>query len=341
MNIDLHIFQSRRVKVGIFTCAVLAAGYFVLFNRSDDLEEKKQSKLPPLPTESMWNSDFEESKIAFSSNGNPSFGAEDEKRGSEPFRLPSEAKKQKEPKLEKELISEIQEPEPLAFEPLPSLLKSRRGVEASAEKNRPPLPKPEEQNRLRMTAGSLLYCQLLEPLSSLAPNSMVRARLSQSHPENGQDVFPQGTELLGLLESVKGGRLYLSNEWQVRMEDGSSVSIQAVAQDAGFDLTEGLYTSNDGQAGFATTAVETESGDGKQLLGKIASAVGRASQDRLRTVFGEQIPITQRNLILESAASIVEHQIGKLDEGRRASLQEFRVEAGRDFYLMLTGDSFE
>ena len=121
-----------------------------------------------------------------------------------------------------------------------------------------------------------------------------------------------------------------------RTPSGERIGFEAELQEKGFDSARSIFLASDGQVGLSSVQEQKDAENiGRILLGKTAAAIGRISQDRVRTVFGEEVSPSIRNLVLEAGSTGLEHLIKKDRDGDGNELSKAFIESGTEFYLLI------
>lgn len=226
-------------------------------------------------------------------------------------------------------------PEP--FQPIPSLIASERATPESQSTTAPESPTPAT---LAIEPGALLHCQLTSTVSSDQGNAPVQAILTRPFIRRGRPILPVGTRLIGKLQGGKEDRMYFANEWKAELPSGQWIALNGQVQEKAYDLSSGKYLASDGQTGLpAITQTPPNQSNQKwlNLLGTFGSAATRVAQNRTRTAFGDHIPASARNVVLEGGGDLIEDWMAVLtvrpEAGFSPQRERLPLVAGTRFYL--------
>lgn len=343
MNIYWRTVEFVKSRTGKYVAfSGLAVIAFVLANewreKKDEQADNKVAALPRLPSKSLWDSEntTEDGK---GDSRQDSFQASESREDYRPFRpkAPQSEKVEipKSPKPERAIIK------PESFVARPSLIKFERQAEIQEISQIEESDEPNHEKSIKLEQGSLLHGQLLATVSSSQDGSMVLAQLTRSLVDEGQVLLPAETRLYGKLGKItKTNRMLFDENWLAVTPDGKQVKFLAELQENGFSAETGFYSIADGQLGLPVVVVdEPNQNQGKKLLGKTVSAIGRLSQESVRTLFGEQVPATARNIVLEGGSVAVDHYVDSLRSTEWQKKPEVLVEVGRKFYLEVSSEA--
>lgn len=338
MNIYWRAVEFVKSRTGKYVAfSGLAVIAFVLVGEWREKKGKeagdKVAALPRLPSKTLWDSESttEDGK---GESRQDSFQASESREDYRPFRPEAPQSEQveipKSPKTERAVIK------PEFFASCPSLIKFERQVEIPEPSKLEESDSPNHEKPIELEQGRLLHGQLLATVSSSQGGSMVLAQLTRSLVDEGLVLLPAGTRLFGkLAQTTKTNRMLFDETWLAVTPTGERVEFSAELQENGFSSETGFYAVTDGQLGLPGILInETNKNFGKELLGKTVSAIGRLSQENVRTLFGEQVPATARNIVLEGGSVVVDHYVDRLKSTEQERGKEILVEAGRGFYLM-------
>ena len=329
-----YFFRSRTGSYLIF-CLVAAwiagvAGFNEWKKQRDTDRDDEIVALPRIASKTLWEEDAELISGEFENSG---FVASEVHENYQPLRpaikrseiIESEPKPKEEPQKE--------------FKPWPSLIKfEQEDIPEKLVEAEPPKPVNDEEPKIVLEDGGLLHGQLLAQINAGEAGAQVTARLTRSLVQEGRIVLPIDTRLVGKLANItQEQRFIFDSSWLAITSSGEKITFKAQLQERGYDALTRIFSASDGQLGFPSIVVnDSQENQGKALLGKAASAIGRFSQDRFRTVFGEQIPTTVRNVALEGGSAAIEYYAGQLKGQReQASEPASFVEAGEEFYLSI------
>ena len=343
MNIYWRTVEFVKSRTGKYVAfSGLAVIAFILVNewreKKDEHADDKVAALPRLPSKTLWDSEntTEDGK---GESRQDSFQASESREDYRPFRpeAPHGEKVEipKSPKPERAIIK------PESFVARPSLIKFERQAEVPEPSKLKESDSPQHEKSIELEQGSLLHGQLLATVSSSQGGSMVLAQLTRSLVDEGQVLLPAGSRLYGKLgKTTKTNRMLFDETWLAVTPTGERVEFSAELQEKGFSSETGFYAVTDGQLGLPGISIdESNKNLGKELLGKTVSAIGRLSQESVRTLFGEQVPATARNIVLEGSSVAVDHYVDGLKNQDVTSEPIVLVEAGRKLYLLVRGSA--
>lgn len=256
----------------------------------------------------------------------------------ESFQPPVETLPAPEPILPILNLDPLPQSDPDPFQPISSLIASERAAPEPQSTTVPEPPTPV----LSIEPGALLHCQLTSTVSSDQGNAPVQAILTRPFIRRGRPILPVGTRLIGKLQGGKEDRMYFADEWQAEFPSGQWVTLNGQVQEKAYNMTSGQYLASDGQNGLpAITQTPPDKGNQRwlRLLGTFGSAATRVAQNRTRTAFGDHIPASARNVLLEGAGGLIEDWMSGLGvrPGTSSSLQKERLSlvVGTAFYISI------
>ena len=326
----LDFFKSRAGKtVGAALLVLVGILAFKIFqDRKEALESKENGFLPPSQQLKLW--DDPENEL---SEDNDHLAVA---RPYKKFQPPEQKKFVVVKTPEKETAQPVMFKPSDDFEPLPSLIKSQRVI----------APQVKEQNSERaekappvIPQGTLLHCQLVMPVETTAPNTPVVARLTKPLILRGKLIAPSGTQIFGQYRSNKGERVFLGEQWRLIAGHQRQLNLKASAMQKQYDAARNLYGLSDGKLGLEGRIAKTKkpNSDWKAVVGTLASATGKLAQERVRTVLGDQIPLTGRNALLEGSTALIDQRMEQLKAKDCANEPVTGLVAGLEFYLLVEG----
>ena len=327
----LDFFKTRGGRLFLAAVIVLMglAAFKVFNNRNEVLQAKNGGPLPNLEHSTLWGSP--ETEL---SDTNDQLSIE------KPY-------KRFEPQERKQLVV-IQKPERATFDlkpfqpsedfvPLPSLIKSQRIIGQPTKRLEPVslrLIFPEIDH------GTLLHCQLVSPVDTAVSASPVVARLTKPLIQRGKLIAPIGTKIYGLYRSSKGNRVYLDEQWKIVAGEQLQLSLKASALEQQYDPSLNFFGLSDGRLGLLArvTGKRDDPGTLKSVVGTLASATAKLAQERVRTVLGDQVPLSARNVLLEGSRAAIDQKLEGITNKDGSYGTALEVDAGTEFYLLVENE---
>lgn len=324
----LDFFKTRGGKFAGAALVVLVglSAFKILNDRSETLKAKNEGARSTSEGSTLWGS----SETEFSDTN-------DHLSVEKPY-------KRFEPKERKHLVV-IQKPEKHLFNlkpfkpsgdfvPLPSLIKSQRIVAPTTTN---PEPTSLKEAPIEILHGTLLHCQLVSPVDTTMSAAPVVARLTRPLIQKGRLIAPAGAKIYGQYQSHKGSRVFFGEQWRLAAAKQLQLTLKASALQKQHDTSQDLFGLSDGKLGLVGKLVEQQEGTSgwKTVVGTLASATGKLAQERVKTVLGEQVPLSARNALLEGTTTLIDQRLERLKAKDRSNDPVVELIAGVEFYLMI------
>lgn len=207
--------------------------------------------------------------------------------------------------------------------------------EHSPLKEAPRIPAASTQVKLpSLEMGAVVHCQLIAPVLADQKDAPVIARLTRSLIREGITVIPKGSQLFGKVQSSKDGRVFLQSEWTIRNSAGKQMTISAFAREKGHDFSNnklGLPDLQENQPKRPDT--------GGTILGNVVKGIAALGKDTVRTEFGEYIPGTTRNVIINGSTQVLDTLLPDTSTREKESEPSYFVPAGLEFTLVVSSPS--
>jgi len=344
----IHLFYKgldfiRSWTGRIFLLCVLGLWGLFSFAGSETESHKrrvsKKNKLPKIPQASLWDE-------AESDEGNPGQGGSFAVSQTNPDFRPLILRKEKEVEgvksyEEQAPVEEVLKQSAEEWVPLPKLILSQRsatseGLSVSEDSViKVENEKPDEDQGLKN--GDLLHCQLLSSVTSEFQGREILARMTRPLVRNGRVIFDSGTLLSGRLERVtQSGRFLMDATWSLKGKDEKPVRFTAVALEKKHDPVTGSIGADDGMIGLPSFPNFDQGKNQKNpenVAIDVISVIARLGQSKINTVFGEQVPLSVRNVALEGGKELFSSELGSR---KQTSVEDLpTIHAGAEFYLRI------
>jgi len=198
-----------------------------------------------------------------------------------------------------------------------------------------PVPEVRKQPEVELPPGLLLRCRLFNGIESNLPETPLIAHVIYDIRINGKVVVPRGSEIHGTVRADdQRGRVMTGSSWQIVTPSGSVIKATGIGLNRDYDEERDVYGAGDGFAGIRGAEIRQDQQASKRFLAASAlSAVGKISQQRNRTIFGDEVVASLGNSALEGGGSVAnEYARMKLKELEKKK-PFIRVPGGTEFYL--------
>jgi type IV secretory pathway VirB10-like protein len=224
---------------------------------------------------------------------------------------------------------EVAPPPSQPFVPMGKLVVSYEPEERAVPPSAQPPAIPE------LPPGILVPCRLFNGIESNLPETPLMAHVLSDVRIQGSVLIPKGSELHGTVRADdQRGRVMTGSAWQIVTPTGKVVKVSGIGLTRDYDPKRDIYGASDGFAGIEGKEVRQDQKATQKFLAATAlSAVGKLSQQRNRTVFGEEVVTSLGNSAMEGGSAVAEEYARMRLKEMEKKRPFIRVAAGTEFYV--------
>jgi hypothetical protein len=203
------------------------------------------------------------------------------------------------------------------------------------EAAKPRIPVEQKQPGDELPPGLLIPCRLFNGIESALPETPLIAWVISDVRVNGRVAVPKGCQIHGTVRADdQRNRVMTGTSWQIVGLGGKSMTLSGIGLTREYDAPNDRYGRKDGLAGIEGQVIKPEGqATAKFFAGTAVAAMAGLSEQRNRTVFGEDATATFGNAALEGGSAVAnEYSKMKLKDLEK-DRPYIRVPAGTEFYV--------